>query len=167
MALPTVTQALAGNFGMNSVVEEIYIAPNGGDPMERVEQIEAVVDCGLYGDRYMRRTGYWSGVDECQVTLIEKEDIESIRKESDIQIANGQHRRNIVTQCVRLEKLRGKQFAVGEAVLEYDCPRPPCSYIQGITQKGMTKALGRTRGGICARVVKSGVIRVGDSIQVL
>ena len=31
----------------------------------------------------------------------------------------------------------------------------------------MTKALGRNRGGICARVVEGGIIRPGDSIEVV
>ena len=152
---------------MSGTIEEIYIAPQGGAPMQRVEQIQAEADCGLCGDRYMQRTGYWTGIDECQVTLIDKESIDWIRETTDIQVANGEHRRNIITQGIRLEELQGRRFAVGEAVLEYDRPRPPCSYIQGLTQKGMTRALGGTRGGICARVVQSGVIRVKDTVQVL
>ncbi len=152
---------------MSGTIEEIYIAPQGGAPMQRVEQVQAEADCGLCGDRYMQRTGYWTGIDECQVTLIDKESIDWIRETTDIQVANGEHRRNIITQGIRLEELQGRRFAVGEAVLEYDRPRPPCSYIQGLTQKGMTRALGGTRGGICARVVQSGVIRVKDTVQVL
>ena len=152
---------------MSGTIEEIYIAPQGGAPMQRVEQVQAEADCGLCGDRYMQRTGYWTGIDECQVTLIDKESIDWIRETTDIQVANGEHRRNIITQDIRLEELQGRRFAVGEAVLEYDRPRPPCGYIQGLTQRGMTRALGGTRGGICARVVQSGVIRVKDTVQVL
>ena len=152
---------------MSGTIEEIYIAPQGGAPMQRVEQVQAEADCGLCGDRYMQRTGYWTGIDECQVTLIDKESIDWIRETTDIQVANGEHSRNIITQGIRLEELQGRRFAVCEAVLEYDRPRPPCSYIQGLTQKGMTRALGGTRGGICARVVQSGMIRVKDTVQVL
>ena len=57
---------------MSGTIEEIYIAPQGGAPMQRVEQVQAEADCGLCGDRYMQRTGYWTGIDECQVTLIDK-----------------------------------------------------------------------------------------------
>jgi MOSC domain-containing protein YiiM len=52
-------------------------------------------------------------------------------------------------------------------VLQYDRPRPPCQYIQSITQPGMTRALAARRGGICVSVVESGVIRVGDTLEVL
>ena len=152
---------------MNGKVEEIYIAPQGGVPMQKVEAVEAEASAGLCGDRYKERTGYWTGVDECQVTLIEGENLDWIRANTDIQIDNGEHRRNIVTRDMRLEELQGKRFAIGAAVLEYDRPRPPCAYIQGLTQQGMTRALGGIRGGICARVVQSGTLREEDAIQVL
>jgi len=151
---------------MPGTVEDIYIASAGGVPMQRVDEVEAVAG-GLRGDRYMKRTGYWTGVDECQVTLIEGEALDEIAAAIDIRVAHGEHRRNIITRGVRLSDLRGKRFAVGEAVLEYDRPRPPCRYVETLTQPGMARALGGGRGGICARVVKPGVIRIGDTVEVL
>ncbi len=151
---------------MESVVEAIYIAPQGGAPMQKVTEAEAVVDGGLLGDRYLTHAGYWSLVDECQVTLIEAETLDQIASEAKLRVRDGEHRRNIVTRGIRLHELAGRQFTVGQAVLEYDRPRPPCGYIQSITEPGMTRALLGPRGGICARVVKSGTIREGDSIQV-
>ena len=132
--------------------------------MQRVEQAEAIVGAGLRGDRYMHRTGYWSGVDECQVTLIQAEALEQIAGDSDISVGEGQHRRNIVTRGIALDGLVGRRFHVGDVLLEYDRPRPPCGYIQTITQKGMTRALGGGRGGICVRVVDGGTIRCGDTV---
>ena len=152
---------------MNGKVAAIYIAPQGGVPMQKFKAVEAAANAGLCGDRYKERTGYWTGVDECQVTLIEGENLDWIRTNTDIQIGNGERRRNIVTRDVRLEELQDRRFAIGAAVLEYDRPRPPCAYIQGLTQPGMTRALGGIRGGICARVVQSGTIREEDAIQVL
>jgi MOSC domain-containing protein YiiM len=147
-----------------AVVEEIYIVSRGGQPMQKVSQVEAVEDRGLAGDRYAERSGYWTDDDECQVTLIEAEGLDEIR--GMVQVSEGQHRRNIVTRGIRLHELVGKTFGVGEAVLEYDRPRPPCRYIQSVSEAGMTKALGRDRGGICARVVTSGRIQVNDRIEV-
>ncbi len=62
-----------------------------------------------------------------------------------------------------MENLRRKKFRIGEAVLEYDRPRPPCKHVQDLTQPGMTRAL-RGRGGICARVVEGARIRARDEI---
>ena len=135
--------------------------------MQSVDQAEAVVDGGLSGDRYQAHVGYYSGVDECEVTFIEGEALDDILRQTGIQVAQGEHRRNIVTRGVRLHDLMGKQFIVGGATLIYDRPRPPCHYIETITEPGMTRALAGGRGGICVRVVKAGVIRVGDSIDVL
>jgi MOSC domain-containing protein YiiM len=150
-----------------SVVEDIFVAPVGGSVMQRVTEVEAVQDKGLAGDRYAERTGYWTGYDECQVTLIEGEGLDQIQADTSVQVTEGQHRRNIVTRGITLHDLRGKAFRVGGAILEYDRPRPPCRYIQSVSERGMTKALGRNRGGICARVIHSGTIRVGDGIEVM
>ena len=135
--------------------------------MEPVEKVEAVADAGLRGDRYAQRTGYWSGIDECQVTLIEGEVVDQIDRETDVEIEHGEHRRNIITRGIRLLDLAGKRFAVGEAILEYDRPRPPCRYVEALTQPGMMAALAGGRGGVCARVVKSGTIRIDDRIEVV
>lgn len=151
---------------MQGIVERIYVVPQGGEDMQRVSQVEALANCGLQGDRYCKRTGYWTDVDECQVTLIESENLEEIERTVGVRVGNGEHRRNLITRGIQLENLSGKRFQVGQAVLEYDRPRPPCSYIQSITEPGMTRAL-VGRSGICARVVQSGLIRDEDTIIVL
>src|SRR4028118_1198908 len=149
------------------LVEEIYTTNEGSAAMERVEEILAVAG-GLEGDRYKEGTGYWTRYgDVCEVTLIEGEDLDEIEKEAGLRVKNGEHRRNLVTRGVRLEELRGSRFQIGEAVLEYDRPRPPCKHVQDLTEPGMTRALRRKRGGICARVVEGGRIRSQDEIVVL
>jgi len=153
--------------GMAGEVVDIFIARSGGQPVERVEEIEALENRGLAGDRFVEGTSIWSGVDECQVTLIALEALEEITTKTEVSVMEGQHRRNIVTRGVDLLKLRGARFRVGDALLEFDRPRHPCRYIQSVSEPGMTKALGRNRGGICARVIEGGVIRPGDSIEVV
>ncbi len=151
---------------MSGVIDKIFIAPDGGAGMEAVAEAEAIAGQGLRGDRYCQRSGYWIGKDECQITLIRAEDLEQITASTGIQIQNGEHRRNLVTRGLPLDSLAGKRFQAGSAILEYDRPRPPCGYIQSLTEPGMMKAL-LGSGGICARVIQSGTIRVADSIEVL
>ena len=155
------------SLSMEGVVAGIFIAPDSGQPMQPLECVEAVNDCGLRGDRYLRRTGYWSGVDECQVTLIELEILHRIAEESGLVLSAGEHRRNIVTQGIRLSQLLGKRFGIGGAVLEYQRPRPPCAHIGAVAPAGTARALFGQRGGIGARVVQSGLIRVQDWIGVV
>ncbi len=61
---------------------------------------------------------------------------------------------------------RGGRFRVGEATFEHRGPRSVCRYIGRLTEPGMTGAL-KGRGGICARVIETGTVRVGDEIEVL
>ena len=151
---------------MAGCIEAIYVAPSAGVPMRECNQVEAVADCGLRDDRYCERTGYYTQIDECQVTLIEAEDLEDSESRYGVRMSSGEHRRNLVTRGLELSELSGKRFRIGEVLLEYDRSRPPCSYLESLTQPGMLRAL-LGRGGICARVIQSGVIRVGDEITVL
>lgn len=150
---------------MEGMVEEIYVAREGSAAMVKIEEVQNIEGRGIEGDRYCEGTGYWTGLDYvCEITLISAEDLDYIEKELGVRVKSGEHRRNIVTRGISLDDLRGKRFRVGEAVLEYDRPRPPCRHLQDLTEPGMTRAL-RDRGGICARVVKAGRIRAGDPIE--
>jgi MOSC domain-containing protein YiiM len=150
---------------MEGVVEGIFITGRGSAAMQRVEEVRTIEGCGIEGDRYCEGTGFWTRYgDVCQVTLIEGEDLDHIENELGIRVKDGQHRRNIITRGIRLTDLRRKRFRVGEAVLEYDRPRPPCRHVQDLSEPGMTRAL-RDRGGICARVVEAGRIRAQDTIE--
>lgn len=147
-------------------VHEIYIAHQGSEPMEQVLEAEAVANGGLRGDRYCERVGYYTGLDECQLTLIQSEDLEEIQQTTGIHVLNGEHRRNIVTRDLQLAEMSTGTFRIGEAILAFDRPRPPCAYIQSITERGMTQAL-MGKAGICAVVVEGGLIRRGDTITLL
>ena len=153
---------------MAGKVEEIYVTSKGSAAMERAAEVRAVEGRGLEGDRYSEGTGFWTRYgDVCQVTLIEGEGLDEIQESGGPSVHDGEHRRNIVTRGVKLADLRGKRFRVGQAVLEYDRPRPPCKHVQQVTEPGMTNALRHGRGGICARVVEGGGIHPGDAIEVL
>ncbi|MFQ5478364.1 MAG: MOSC domain-containing protein [Candidatus Binatia bacterium] len=149
---------------MRAVVEAIFVASEGGADMCRVDEAEALAGLGLRGDRYCEKRGYWSGVDECQLTLVRAEDLDEIHAVTGIRVHRGEHRRNVVVRGANFDSLLGGCFSLGGALLEYDRPRPPCAYIEALTEPGMTRAL-VGRGGICVRVVGSGVIRVGDSLE--
>lgn len=151
-----------------AIVETIYTTPEGSAPMEEVEDIEAVERQGLRGDRYMKGTGYYSGMDECEVTLIESEAIEEIRDDYDIDLTDGRHRRNIVTHGIEVYDLLDGEFRIGEATFEGSRPRPPCAHVEQVAnESGVARALKNHRGGICVSVVEGGEIQVGDELEVL
>jgi MOSC domain-containing protein YiiM len=144
----------------------LYIAAEAAQPMERVDRVVAVAGRGLAGDRYFLERGHWSGTDGCEVTIIAQEDIDEIERRSSVQVQNGQHRRNIVTRNLPVEILAGKRFRIGSASFGYERPRPPCAYIQMVSEPGMTRALGK-RAGICVRCIRGGEILEGDQIVIL
>jgi MOSC domain-containing protein YiiM len=146
-------------------IEAIFIASSAGESMQRVAEVEALAGRGLAGDRYAIGTGYYTPRNVCQVTLIEAEALERMLAKG-VSAASGEHRRNLVTRGIQLEELRGRRFTVGAAVLEYDRTRPPCAYLERLTQPGMTRAMGEG-AGICVSVVESGGIREGDPIVLL
>ena len=150
-----------------SSVEAIFVTPEGSEPMERRESIDAV-EGGLRGDRYQKGTGYYSPHDVCEVTLIESEAIEQIREEYDIDLSDGRHRRNVVTSGVDVHELLGTEFRIGEAVFRGTRPRPPCAHVEQVAnEEGVTRSLTDGRGGICADVVTPGTFSTGDELEVV
>ena len=152
------------SLGTQGRVVQLFIAGAGGGPLEALTSVEAVQDCGLRGDRYLHRTGHWSGVDGAQVTLIEAEVLERLAEDAQIQLFAGEHRRNLVTRGVRLPQLLGRRFAIGGALFEYSGARPPCGHLQALSPPGSARGLFGQRGGIGARVLRSGLIQVGDQV---
>ncbi|WP_225334508.1 MOSC domain-containing protein [Halomicrobium urmianum] len=148
-------------------VQQIWTAPAAGEPMEARGSVEAVRDGGLRGDRYFRGTGYYSPFDVCQVTLVDSGAIEYVREEFDVDLTDGRHRRNLVVDADVVDLLDTK-FRVGEAVFEGTRRRPPCAHVEEVAgEEGVARALKEERGGICADVVESGEVRVGDELDVL
>jgi MOSC domain-containing protein YiiM len=68
-----------------------------------------------------------------------------------------------VTEGINLLALKGRRFRVGEAVLETSGECHPCSRMEETLGVGGYNAL-RGHGGLTARVIKGGVIRVGDTV---
>ena len=151
---------------MVGVIEDIYLAREGGAPVERVEEVEAMIGCGLKGDRYCSGTGHWSRFERgCEVTFVEGEDLDLIGLETGLRVGNGEHRRNIVTRGVSLEDLRRARFRIGEVVFGHGTPCSVCRHVERLTEPGMARAL-KGRGGMCARVLRGGRLRSGDAIVV-
>jgi len=151
---------------MTGTVERIWVTEAEGEPMDAVDGVRAVPG-GLEGDRYRRGTGYYSGFDECEVTLIEAEVVERIRNVHDIDLTDGRHRRNVVTRSVDVHDLLDQRFGIGDATFEGTRPRPPCAHVEQVAgEEGVAKSLSGDRGGICARVVDGGEFAVGDEVEI-
>lgn len=148
------------------VVFAIHATPEAAGEMVSVAEIRAVPGQGLEGDRYFRKAGTYSNRPGTgrEVTLIEAEAVEAIAREAGIVLAPGASRRNITTRGVALNHLVGKQFRIGEVILEGVRLCEPCGHLEGLTQAGVREGLIH-RGGLRARILTEGTIRVGNPIQ--
>jgi hypothetical protein len=157
-----------GRIGVAGEVVAIHIASAAGVPMQGLASAEAIVGEGLVGDRYRAGTGFYSPTPTApgarELTLIEEESLAAVLAETGIALATEEHRRNITTRAIALEPLLGKRFRIGEVVCEGVRACPPCTHLEDITGKKILKPLVH-RGGIRARIIAGGWIRVGDPIQ--
>jgi MOSC domain-containing protein YiiM len=146
-------------------VISIHIAPTGAAPMKTVTTVQAVATKGLEGDRYYSKLGTYSNQAGSgrDVTLIEIEAIEGLKRDYKVQLEPGQSRRNIVTRGVALNHFVEQEFRVGDVVLRGTRLCEPCAHMEKLTVKGAMRGLIH-RGGLRAEIVKGGMVHVGDVI---
>ncbi len=130
------------------------------------ESVMAVSGRGLEGDRYFCGTGTFSPAPhkpDFEVTLIEKEQIDSFAQNCGRTFTAKDARRNIVTEGVDLNALVGCEFSIGEVVLRGIRLCEPCNHLAKITFPEVLDGLAH-KGGLRAQIVTGELIRVGDPI---
>ena len=141
-------------------VEWIGLAAATRGRIEAVEQARALVDLGLEGDYHAKRGG-----SKRQVTLIQQEHLDVIAALARCEKLTPELlRRNLVISGINLLALRDQRFRVGEVVLEGTGPCAPCSRMEENLGPGGYNAV-RGHGGITARVLQGGVLRLGDPVE--
>jgi MOSC domain-containing protein YiiM len=113
------------------------------------------------GDRYVirknrRRADY-------HLTLIEAENIEAFIREVDASFTFAMPRRNIVTRGIALNPLVGQIFRAGGVTCHGVEWCEPCSLFARRTRREVLQFF-LHRGGLKARIVDGGEIRVGDAV---
>ena len=142
-------------------VVEIGIADTKGNKIKRVNYIEALKGKGLKNDRKFKENNQ----KECQITLIEIENINYFNDISKTNIPSVDFRRNIITKNIRLNNLVGKEFSVGNVKLKAHDLCRPCKYLQDkLKQNNIIKEF-LHKGGIRCEILSSGKISVGDIIS--
>jgi MOSC domain-containing protein YiiM len=141
-------------------VEAIFLHGPKREPMTRVGEATARAGLGLEGDRYFRPDG---NEPDREITLIEAEAVEALVRDEKVPFEVDESRRNVVTRGVALNHLVGREFSVGAARLRGIRLCEPCDHLQKLTRPGVMKGL-LHRGGLRARIVQDGPIRVGDPV---
>lgn len=154
--------------GGEGVVVGLYVAPAAGAPMRPLNAVRAVPGRGLEGDRYFQGAGTFSRDPKrgSEVTLIAREDLVALEQETGIRLDFGEARRNVVTQGVSLGDLVGREVRIGEAILRGTRLSEPCVRLARLTHQEILRGL-LHKSGLRAEVLREGVIRVGDPIQLV
>jgi MOSC domain-containing protein YiiM len=143
-------------------VVSIFLAEAEGAATFAADEVKAVPGAGIEGDRTFRPGGGQPPQDE--ITLIQREAIEALARETGIDLEPGEHRRNLVTVGVPLNDLVGEEFQVGPVRLLGIELREPCKYLENLTGRpGLLRGLIH-RGGLGAQILRGGTIRVGDPV---
>jgi MOSC domain-containing protein YiiM len=152
---------LMANLPQRGRVDWIGLRPARALPMQVVAEVEATAGGGLAGDRYHGGSG------KRGITLIQAEHLPVIAALSGHDaVAPATLRRNLVVSGIPLVALKGRRFRIGEVELEGTAPCDPCSRMEDALGAGGYNAM-RGHGGLCARIVRGGIVHVGDEVRAL
>ena len=137
----------------------IGLRPARQADMISVEEVLAEADAGLEGDRY-------HGSGKRQVTLMQLEHLTVLSSFAKMQVTPELLRRNLLIRGINLLALKNRTFRIGGAVLQITGQCHPCSRVEQALGFGGYNAM-RGHGGLTARILQGGMLRVGDCLTVL
>jgi MOSC domain-containing protein YiiM len=144
-------------------VDLIVVRDSPRQDARSVESTVALAGIGLSDDRLGKRGE--AELSTRQVTLIQAEHLGVIAQLAHVQAVDPVGlRRNLVVSGINLLALKNAKLEVGEALLEIVGPCQPCSRMEETIGAGGYAAM-RGHGGMTARVLEGGRIRVGDVVR--
>ncbi len=152
---------LLQTFPRSGRIDWIGIRPERGKPVTVLAEATASPDTGLVGDHYGGQNG------TRHVTLIQAEHLPAIASFAGLAgVFPELLRRNLVVSGINLLALKDQRIQIGDGpeavVLHITGQCHPCSKMETALGPGGYNAL-RGHGGMTARVIQGGLIRVGDS----
>lgn len=150
---------LMTRFPRSGRLEWIGLRPARDVPMREVASVRASAGGGLEGDRYRGGSG------KRGATLVQSEHLPAIAALAGLPaVQPATLRRNLVVSGIPLIALKGCRFRIGQVLFEGTDPCDPCSRMEEALGTGGYNAM-RGMGGLCARIVAGGVLRVGDAVE--
>lgn len=160
---------LTQQFAQAGTIQAIYLRPARSVGCVSVEEVEALSQLGLVGDRTSASPSRRPQGSKRQVTLIQAEHIAVVSALLAKPIPAAWLRRNLVVSGINLLATKSlfkdqvMQLSIGDVVLEVTGPCEPCSKMEKLLGHGGYNAM-RGHGGVTARVLKSGKIKLGDKV---
>lgn len=140
-------------------VVAIHVAPGSRIPVRAVEAVDAEAGKGLVGDRY-------HGTKHRHVTIQSKELLDRAADDLGYEFDPGFTRRNLTVDAGDIPTKPGARLVIGDVELEVVRVSAPCRRLDDFVGPGAAAALRRRAGSTC-RLLTSGTIRVGDSVESL
>lgn len=152
-------RALMETFPRAGRLDWIGMRPARRVALLAVNHVEVLAEHGLIGDHQAQHAG-----GQRQVTLIQREHLAAVvallgRDAIDPALV----RRNLVVSGINLLALHDASFAIGGVLFEGAGLCEPCSRMEEVLGAGGYNAM-RGHGGIIARAVGGGIIRLGDLV---
>lgn len=159
---PSPMELMMRQFPRPGRIDWIGLRPARRAPVQLVGEVLAEAGVGLAGDHYRSsRNG------KRQVTLIQAEHLPVIAVLAGIEgLDPGLLRRNLVVSGINLLALKDRRFRIGAALFEGTGLAHPCSRMEETLGAGGYNAM-RGHGGVTARVLVGGLVRVGDVLRVV
>jgi MOSC domain-containing protein YiiM len=144
---------------MQGRLEAIWIKRVRRGRMDAVATAELIAGRGLIGNANQggRR----------QVTIIEQEAWQEMMRALNATISPAARRANLMVSGVRLERARGSMLRIGDVLLEIMGETRPCERMEEALPGLRAEMSPHWRGGVFATVVRGGVIRTRDSVELL
>lgn len=140
---------------------------DAADPRGRIEALQTrparrapVVGCDAWD---LTSTADHGTSEKRAVTLIQSEHLPAMAALLGRPVDFERTRRNVLVSGLNLSACVGRQLAIGDVVLELTVPCHPCKRMDEAFGVGGFAAM-YGHGGWCARIVRSGVLRVGDEL---
>jgi len=137
----------------------IGLRPERLAPLATPDQADLDTETGLAGDHYAGRTQR-----KRQVTLLQYEHLAVIGSLLGREVTPALLRRNLVVAGINLHALKDQPFEIGPVLLQGTGFCHPCSRMETALGPGGYQAM-RGHGGITARILRSGTIRLGDTVR--
>jgi MOSC domain-containing protein YiiM len=138
-------------------VAALHVAPERKAPMVAVERIEVEAGRGVVGDRYF-------GTRHRHVSVQSLDELAEAAAARGAPVPAGDTRRTVTLDHGRVATAPGARLRIGGVELEVVRGAAPCRVMETSVGPGAARAM-HGRGGAICRVLTSGTIAVGDTVE--